>query len=591
MGSEDPVVESGWIYIGAYQFEQGGGNYIELSNTTIGNTYDNDGHELHDMLIAADAAQFAPVAGVADVVTIIDSSGSMGWNDPQDKRLTAARSYVWTASQPGDYVAVVDFDSYARVASPLQRIPEYKNVLLAAIDSIDSSGNTNIGLGVQTGCDVLMASQHPDLAKGAILLTDGVSTTPYADQHQCFVERDWKIYTFGFGDADELLLQDIALDTGGEYKHIDNVTQLPCEFARVRALIAGVVPSPCIPVDVPYLGTVSLPAMIPPGQSQATFTSSWPGSDVVMTLTTPSGRVIDRNTVASDVVHYLESGFESYSVSYPEPGEWQVSLYGADVPPEGEQVIFGFTTVPAPTGGEIFSDGFESGDFSAWSEVVTDEGDLSVTAQAALAGSYGMQAQIDDITAIFVRDNSPDLETAYQASFTFDPNSVAMASGESFSFFLAYSPQGEIALSVVKLILSFDGENYYLRAGVLDDEGWYAYLTPPTTVSDEPHTVAVEWQAATAEGANDGRFAFAIDGASIADYSDIDNDTNRIDFALLGTIGGIDAGTSGIAYFDDFSSSRVIQGGALAALSRGESLDFPVEDEFKTVDILPYGEK
>jgi hypothetical protein len=35
----------------------------------------------------------------------------------------------------------------------------------------------------------------------------------------------------------------------------------------------------------------------------------------------------------------------------------------------------------------------------------------------------------------------------------------------------------------------------------------------------------------------------------------------------------------------------VIQGGALAALSRGESLDFPVEDEFKTVDILPISEK
>lgn len=272
---------------------------------------------------------------------------------------------------------------------------------------------------------------------------------------------------------------------------------------------------------------------------------------------------------------------------------FDLSVSGAnlrDGQPFTREYSFSTLVIEAPQG-LIFADGFESGDLSAWSEVVTDEDDLSVTAQAAMAGANGMQAQIDDITAIFVRDNTPDLETTYQASFTFDPNSVAMESGESFSFFLAYSPQGEIALSAVKLILGFDGENYYLRAGVMDDEGWYAYLTPPTTVSDEPHTVAVEWQAASTEGANDGRFAFAIDGASIADYSDIDNDTNRIDFALLGTIGGIDAGTSGIAYFDDFSSSRVIQGGALAALSRGESLDFPVEDEFKTVDILPISEK
>jgi hypothetical protein len=272
---------------------------------------------------------------------------------------------------------------------------------------------------------------------------------------------------------------------------------------------------------------------------------------------------------------------------------FDLSVSGAnlrDGQPFTREYSFSTLVIEAPQG-LIFADGFESGDLSAWSEVVTDEDDLSVTAQAAMAGANGMQAQIDDITAIFVRDNTPDLETTYQASFTFDPNSVAMESGESFSFFLAYSPQGEIALSAVKLILGFDGENYYLRAGVMDDEGWYAYLTPPTTVSDEPHTVAVEWQAASTEGANDGRFAFSIDGAPIADYSDIDNDTNRIDFALLGTIGGIDAGTSGIAYFDDFSSSRVIQGGALAALSRGESLDFPVEDEFKTVDILPISEK
>jgi hypothetical protein len=44
----------------------------------------------------------------------------------------------------------------------------------------------------------------------------------------------------------------------------------------------------------------------------------------------------------------------------------------------------------------IFSDGFESGDFSAWSSATTDGGDLSVTSAAALAGSYGMQALIDD---------------------------------------------------------------------------------------------------------------------------------------------------------------------------------------------------
>jgi hypothetical protein len=62
------------------------------------------------------------------------------------------------------------------------------------------------------------------------------------------------------------------------------------------------------------------------------------GSDIVMTLVAPSGRVIDRDTVAGDVEHLFGDTFESYTITDPEAGEWTVELFGADVPEEGEDV-------------------------------------------------------------------------------------------------------------------------------------------------------------------------------------------------------------------------------------------------------------
>jgi len=79
-----------------------------------------------------------------DVALIIDSSGSMTSNDPDNARLDAARAYL-TGSFVGDYVGVVDFDSTARLASELLELPDNKDNLISAIETIDSSGGTNIG--------------------------------------------------------------------------------------------------------------------------------------------------------------------------------------------------------------------------------------------------------------------------------------------------------------------------------------------------------------------------------------------------------------------------------------------------------------
>jgi lysophospholipase L1-like esterase len=72
------------------------------------------------------------------------------------------------------------------------------------------------------------------------------------------------------------------------------------------------------------------------GGATAFFSSIWPGSDVVMTLRSPSGRVITRGTAAADVDHAVGPTYENYALKNPEAGEWTIELYGARVAAQGE---------------------------------------------------------------------------------------------------------------------------------------------------------------------------------------------------------------------------------------------------------------
>jgi len=62
---------------------------------------------------------------------------------------------------------------------------------------------------------------------------------------------------------------------------------------------------------------------------------------------------------------------------------------------------------------------------------------LSVSTQAALLGSYGMKAVLDDNVSRFVTDWKPLDETRYRARFYFDPNTIPMASNNAHYIFYA----------------------------------------------------------------------------------------------------------------------------------------------------------
>ncbi|MGQ1798923.1 PxKF domain-containing protein [Kocuria oceani] len=75
--------------------------------------------------------------------------------------------------------------------------------------------------------------------------------------------------------------------------------------------------------------------------------TQWPGSDVVLSLTSPSGRVIDRGIDAADVQHEVGPTFESYHLAGGEPGTWTATLYGAQVAPQGEPTRLSVWNTPS----------------------------------------------------------------------------------------------------------------------------------------------------------------------------------------------------------------------------------------------------
>jgi lysophospholipase L1-like esterase len=276
---------------------------------------------------------------------IVDSSGSMRSNDPEARRLDASVAYL-NASLPEDEVGVVRFTSSARVLSEAVAVGTNRESLRQAIRSIGAGGGTNLGRGLQAGCEVLQRSSGGQRA--AIFLTDGLGS--YGDQARCYADRGWRVFTIGLGSGvDASLLSRIATETGGHYRQLTSATNIVCEFQQIRSVIQGNSAQDCGPTaNIQQGQTIRSVESVARALSQITFTNIWIGSDIEMTLRSPDGRAIDRQTIASDASIEVGPSFETITVRNPAQGDWTVELFGADIPPGGEPFSFSTVRLAAP---------------------------------------------------------------------------------------------------------------------------------------------------------------------------------------------------------------------------------------------------
>ena len=290
-----------------------------------------------------------------DIALIIDSSGSMAWNDPKNLRKEAARIFIDTA-QNDDQIAIVDFDHSSQIHWSLQPLTENRDCIdciKSKLDLIDSSGGTSLSAGLLEGYNQLDSSTQP-YKKAAVFLTDGMGS--YNNEAELYKNDDegndndcWPIYTIGLGyNTDSALLQKIADTTGGEYFALTDPNQLQNVYFEIAAQISGgnVLASES---SVMSTGdTFSASVAIPAGQQSATFLTTWPGSDVNTTLTAPNGTEITPATSDSNIYYAKGLTYELYRATNPEAGDWIINLYGADLAPQGETVNISVSSVGPP---------------------------------------------------------------------------------------------------------------------------------------------------------------------------------------------------------------------------------------------------
>ncbi len=283
-----------------------------------------------------------------DVALIIDSSGSMGWNDPQGYRKTAAKYFVDLANT-GDQICVADFGHFSCSSRLLLQLLEItdessRNIVKTAIDQVVSSGATPIGGGLEKGYDELSSPRAvAGHNKAGILLTDGeecCGTTEAARTYaQNFGDNGWVLDTIGLtGDVDEDLLRELAALGNGEYYKAPTNVQLMEIYNAISGRVAGEQTLGAARGTVQQGSTSVEDALIDSSVTKARFTISWAGSDLNLTLKQPDGSIIDPDVAKIDPnINYTSaSSYEFYTVKYPMPGEWDLMIFGADVPVGGE---------------------------------------------------------------------------------------------------------------------------------------------------------------------------------------------------------------------------------------------------------------
>ena len=203
----------------------------------------------------------------ADIVLVVDVSGSMGSYSRIENASRAAENFVDRTAQ-GSYVGVVKFDDTASLEKSLTEITDNasRTSVKNKVPDSDSGGTTSIGAGMQTAATELNGSTTGN-NKVMVLLTDGEENeAPWiADVLPGIVSAGIKVYSVGLGAASDSQLQDVAEQTGGTYFFAQDgdVGVLNEAFTEVANRTASIPGNIVLSESrtIPY-GTSTFPALI-----------------------------------------------------------------------------------------------------------------------------------------------------------------------------------------------------------------------------------------------------------------------------------------------------------------------------------------
>lgn len=175
--------------------------------------------------------------------------------------------------------------------------------------------------------------------------------------------------------------------------------------------------------------------------------------------------------------------------------------------------------------GQILSIGLETGDLSEFDSTVTDSGDLSVTSGAALGGSgFGLQAVIDDTTAIYGDVAFTHTTNDFRCGFLYQRNTLVATTGAAFAALAVLNTSSTAGRAEIYLQRVGASTNLFRPfAFQVQDSGAGIFIIGATTLSTTDE-VFIEYSLTRASSAvaNDAVGTLYINGTQDAINSSLD---------------------------------------------------------------------
>jgi Ca-activated chloride channel family protein len=238
-----------------------------------------------------------------DLVVVLDRSGSM-----QGAKLDYARQsllHLLSGLTDRDRFALYSYSDAVRKHCDLLPAKDFNRSLMqSAVNSVFSSGATNLGEGLRAGIDMIAAAGRPGHPGRVILISDGLANRGVTDPSAlgrmaaAAAGKEFAVSTVGVGaDFNEFLMTLIADRGAGSYYYLEN----PAAFAEVfqreflatqSERITGIAVSLALPGGVRLADASGYPVTVSDGTAVFYPGSLRPGQTrrIYLTLQVPTDR-------------------------------------------------------------------------------------------------------------------------------------------------------------------------------------------------------------------------------------------------------------------------------------------------------------
>ena len=279
-------------------------------------------------LLLSSAVHTASAEPIPDIRVVIDVSGSMKANDPENLRRPALKLLVGLMPE-NMHSGVWTFGQYVNMQVKYGVVNEsWKTLARREADNIHSRGlYTNIEEALQKA-SFNWSNVDPRYRRSLILLTDGmvdISKDPQLNQasRQRLLDTilprlqraGVKIHSIALSEGvDRDLLQRLSASTQGWYEQVNNAAELQRVFLR---LFEKSTPIDALPIKANRFTVDS-------SVRDMTLLVFRSAKDKPLQVSTPAGKTWSSQTHPATVKWHHEDGYDLVTVKQPDAGEWKL---------------------------------------------------------------------------------------------------------------------------------------------------------------------------------------------------------------------------------------------------------------------------